>query len=124
LTAIFREAFWSHRICAGLTALKRDLAMVTVPDDPEALLRRDATAAALTEAGFHTSPKTLASLATRGGGPKFRKFGKYPVYRWGDALQWARAKLSPPVSSTAELDRAAPVGRRKRAADHRANATS
>jgi hypothetical protein len=85
--------------------------MVSVPDDPEMLLRRDATAAALTLAGYPTSAKTLATLATRGGGPKFRKYGRYPIYRWGDSLRWAQAKLSPPVNSTAELD-TAPTGRR------------
>jgi hypothetical protein len=98
--------------------------MVSVPDDPEMLLRRDATASALTLAGFPTSPKTLASLATRGGGPKFRKYGRYPIYRWGDALGWARAKLSPLVGSTAELDTVPPHGRRTRAPDDRAHATS
>src|SRR5258707_11960704 len=82
-----RRTLWSHRTCAGLTGIAEGLAMVCVPDDPEMLLRRDATAAALTLAGYPTSPKTLASLATRGGGPKFRKYGRYPIYRWGDALR-------------------------------------
>jgi hypothetical protein len=80
------------------------LAMTTVPDNPDALLRRQPTAAALTAAGFQTSPKTLATLATRGGGPRFRKYGRYPVYRWGDALAWAKSRLSAPVNSTSELD--------------------
>jgi hypothetical protein len=81
-----------------------DLAMTIIPSDPDALLRRKPTAAALTEAGFQTSSTTLATLACRGGGPKFRKYGRYPVYRWGDALEWARSRLSAPVRSTSELD--------------------
>jgi hypothetical protein len=80
-----------------------DLAMTTIPSDPDALLRRKPTATALTEAGFQTSDKTLATLACRGGGPKFRKYGRYPVYRWGDALEWAQSRLSAPVHSTSEL---------------------
>jgi hypothetical protein len=72
--------------------------------DPNTMLNRRATAAALTEAGYTTAPATLATLASRGGGPKFRKYGRIPLYRWGDALAWAQARLSPVVCSTAELD--------------------
>lgn len=79
---------------------------MAIPTDLDARLRRDATAAALDEAGYPTSPKTLATLASRGGGPKFRKYGRYPIYRWGDALAWAEAKCGPVVTSTAELDAA------------------
>jgi hypothetical protein len=78
---------------------------MAIPNDLNAQLRREPTAAALTEYGFPTSPKTLATLASRGGGPKFRKYGRYPVYRWGDALEWAKARLSPAIASTSELDR-------------------
>jgi hypothetical protein len=79
---------------------------MAIPTDLDTRLRRDATAAALEEAGYPTSPKTLATLASRGGGPKFRKYGRYPIYRWGDALAWAEAKCGPVVTSTAELDAA------------------
>jgi hypothetical protein len=77
---------------------------MAIPDDNDALLGRRATAEALTEAGFRISPATLATRATRGGGPKFRKFGRHPLYKWGDSLEWARSRLSPLVSSTSELD--------------------
>jgi hypothetical protein len=72
--------------------------------DRDALLTRDATAAALSEAGFPVAPTTLATKATRGGGPPFRKFGPRPLYRWGDALDWARSRLGPPMRSTSEAD--------------------
>jgi hypothetical protein len=68
----------------------------------EALLTRNATAAALTETGFPTSPATLATKATRGGGPPFRRFGARPLYAWGDALRWAQSRLGPLISSTSE----------------------
>jgi len=77
---------------------------MAVPDDPDTRLTRDAAAAALTEAGFPVSRATLATKATRGGGPPFQKFGTRPLYRWGDAIEWARSKLGPVVTSTAEID--------------------
>jgi hypothetical protein len=75
-----------------------------VPDDPNTRLRRMATAAALTAAGFPISDKTLATKASRGGGPPYRLFGRVPLYRWGDALAWAEGRLSAPRHSTSEAD--------------------
>jgi hypothetical protein len=70
------------------------------PED--ALLTRKAVAQALTEAGYPTSPATLATKATRGGGPQFRHFGPRPLYKWGDALRWAQSRLGPLMRSTSE----------------------
>jgi hypothetical protein len=70
--------------------------------DEDALLGRADAAKALTEAGFPVSPATLATKATRGGGPRYKLFGRRPLYRWGDALEWARGRLSEPVNSTSE----------------------
>ena len=78
--------------------------MATIPENPETLLARSALADALTAAGFPISSTTLATKACRGGGPPFRKFGRVPLYRWADALDWARSRLSALVSSTSELD--------------------
>jgi hypothetical protein len=75
-----------------------------IPDDPNQLLTREIVAAALTDAGFPVKAKTLATKATRGGGPPFRRFGCRPLYRWGDALAWAEARLSPPMRTTSEAD--------------------
>ena len=75
-----------------------------IPESPDALLRRKIVAMALTEAGFPTAPATLASRATRGGGPPFRLYGRIPLYRWADALEWAKSRLSGPFRSTSELD--------------------
>jgi hypothetical protein len=74
------------------------------PPDPETLLTRRQVAAALTAAGYPTAPATLARKASVGGGPKFSKWGRLPIYRWADALEWAQSRLSPPVASTSELD--------------------
>jgi hypothetical protein len=74
--------------------------------NPDALLTRDNVSAALTEAGFPVKSTTLATKATRGGGPPYRLFGNKPLYRWGDALDWARSRLSAPIRSTSEVDQA------------------
>jgi hypothetical protein len=75
-----------------------------IPDSPDALLTRRATANALTEAGYPMKPTTLATKATRGGGPPYRRFGAVALYSWGDALEWAQSRLSAPIRSTSELD--------------------
>ena len=72
--------------------------------DANALLRRLAVAAALTAVGFPVSATTLATQASRGGGPPYRVWGRIPLYRWGDALAWAEARLSTPRRSTSEND--------------------
>jgi len=73
-----------------------------IPDNCDALLTRDAVAAALTAAGFPVRAKTLSTKATRGGGPPFMSFGSRVLYRWGDALEWANGRLSRPRRSTSE----------------------
>ena len=64
--------------------------------DEDALLRRSPFAQALTEAGFPIKPSTLATKATRGGGPPYELWGRIPLYRWGPGLKWARAELRHP----------------------------
>jgi hypothetical protein len=73
-----------------------------IPTNDDALLTRDATATALTEAGFPISVSTLATKATRGGGPPYRLYGRKPLYPWKAALAWACSRLSEPACSTAE----------------------
>jgi len=75
---------------------------LAIPDDLAALLTRERAAEALTAAGFPVRPKTLATKATRGGGPPFRRFGKKPLYAWGDAIAWAESRLSAPLTNTSE----------------------
>jgi hypothetical protein len=78
--------------------------MSLVPEDPAVLLTRKGLAAALTAAGFKTAPSSLATMASRGGGPPYQKYGPYPLYQWGPGLAWAKSKLSPVVTTTSELD--------------------
>jgi len=74
-------------------------------------LDRKAAAAFLAGAGFPCSPATLATLATRGGGPPFVKFGQRPLYQEEDLLVWAQGKLTSPRRSTSEMDAAAKPAR-------------
>jgi hypothetical protein len=74
--------------------------------NPDALLTRPQTGAGLRAEGYPVADKTLATLASRGGGPPYRRFGARALYRWGDALDWARSRLSAPLRSTSELDAA------------------
>jgi hypothetical protein len=93
---------------------------MAIPTGPETLLTRAAAAEALTEAGYPTAPATLATRATRGGGPPYCRYGARVIYRWGDLLAWAEARLSPPMRTTSELD----AGRHRRSADVRTATTS
>jgi hypothetical protein len=68
----------------------------------EAKLTRAQLADALTDVGFPTSQKTLATKASRGGGPPFQKWGARVIYTWGPSLKWAMDLLSEPISSTSE----------------------
>jgi hypothetical protein len=99
------------RLCGNVTiAIEQDClhtmgpTMTTIPQNPEALLTRDHTATALTEAGFPISRATLATKACRGGGPPYQLFGPRVVYRWGSSLDWAKGRLSEPRCSSSEGD--------------------
>jgi hypothetical protein len=80
--------------------------MNSIHNDLDARYDRATTAEKLTAAGFPVAKKTLETLATRGGGPLFQKFGNKPLYRWRDALDWANGRLSKPIRTTSELEAA------------------
>jgi hypothetical protein len=69
---------------------------------PATKLSRKECADALTQAGYKTSPRTLATKATRGGGPPYQKWGSRAIYTWGPSLGWAEARLSAARFSTSE----------------------
>jgi hypothetical protein len=83
-------------------ARKNGASMQTRLDDLDRLLTREQVAAALTDAGFPTKAKTLATKATRGGGPPYQLYSARALYRWGSALDWARSLLTPVISNTSE----------------------
>src|SRR5438094_212039 len=62
-------------------------------------LRRSDAAAYITERyGFPCSRQWLAKLAVIGGGPVFRKAGRYPVYEPSELDRWAEARIGPPAA--------------------------
>jgi hypothetical protein len=71
---------------------------------PSRLLRRAEAAEHIHEKwGYPCSPRTLAKYAVIGGGPPFRKAGRYPLYDARDLDAWFSNKLSEPVMSTSAL---------------------
>ena len=78
--------------------------MSNIPNGPDVLLDSRQGAAALTYAGFKTAAPTLETLRCRGNGPIFHRYGRRVLYRWGDLLRWAEARLSAPMHSTSERD--------------------
>ena len=82
---------------------RETLAMTTqtfdaLPDDT--LLPRASLADALTACGVPITKLTLATKATRGGGPPYSLLGKRAIYRWGDAVAWARGGMSVPATTS------------------------
>jgi len=76
--------------------------------DNSKMLRRVDAARFLTEHGFPTATATLSKLASIGGGPKFVRYSRFPLYAQEDLLDWARSRCSKRVASTSEL---AAIGR-------------
>jgi hypothetical protein len=56
----------------------------------------------LAQHGIKRSPATLATLRTRGGGPRFRKAGRDVIYDAADLDSWAVKVKSGPFASTSE----------------------
>lgn len=67
------------------------------------LRRNEASAYLLNRHDLKYSVRTLAKLAVIGGGPPMEYAGRFPLYPQDGLDDWARAKISPRVSSTSEL---------------------
>jgi hypothetical protein len=52
--------------------------------------------------GIPLSWRTLAKYAVVGGGPIYRKCGRYPLYDISDLDSWCEAKLGPRRRSTSD----------------------
>ena len=64
--------------------------------DVQALLTRAKLSEELNKMGYPVAAKTLATKASRGGGPPYVLFGRRVLYRWGEALSWAEGRLTAP----------------------------
>jgi hypothetical protein len=96
--------------------------MAWIPTTADALLTRTQAAESLKASGYPTEPATLATLASRGGGPRFRKFGQRVLYKWGDLVAWAEGRLSAPRSSSSEADDRTPRQKARSAPTQQATA--
>jgi hypothetical protein len=67
---------------------------------PLYLRRADAARYVRERWGAPCSASWLAKLAVVGGGPQFRKIGRFPVYTRTDLDAWIEAKISAPRRST------------------------
>jgi len=67
---------------------------------PLYLRRADAARYVRERWGAPCSASWLAKLAVVGGGPQFRKIGRFPVYTRTDLDAWIQAKISAPRRST------------------------
>lgn len=74
-----------------------------VPTDPNTKLSRRETAIALTASGYPIAEATLTWMGSHGGGPLFEKWNRKVLYRWADALSWAKARTSRPIRRVREL---------------------
>jgi hypothetical protein len=70
--------------------------------DPRTFLTRRQLPGPLKACGFDVPHDTLATMASRGGGPPFRKFGKSAVYQWADVVAWVRETMGEPARTTSE----------------------
>jgi hypothetical protein len=73
------------------------------PERGRRFLRRADAAIYVTDRyGFPCSRQWLAKLAVVGGGPVFRKAGRYPIYQPDDLDRWAQARIGPVQHSTSD----------------------
>lgn len=52
--------------------------------------------------GIPISCQTLAKYAVIGGGPPYRKAGRFPLYELEDLDHWAQARLGPKLYSSSD----------------------
>ena len=78
--------------------------MITTSLVPSRLLRRAEAARHIHDKwGYPCSPKTLAKYAVIGGGPVFRRAGRFPLYSTDDLDEWVASKFGPPMRSTSDV---------------------
>lgn len=83
---------------AYIKATERDEIIARKPR----LRREEACRYLETEFGLTYAPATLATLATRGGGPAYQLANRTPLYPKDALDEWARGKLGPLRSSTSD----------------------
>jgi hypothetical protein len=67
--------------------------------------RREAAAYIREKHNLPCTAATLATLASRSGGPPFYLFGRIPIYSEEGLDAWVKARMGEPVRSTSEARR-------------------
>lgn len=67
------------------------------------LSRKEASEYLKKRYGLRAKPATLAKYASIGGGPPFRRAGRFPVYDTDDLDAWALMRVSRRIYSNCEL---------------------
>jgi hypothetical protein len=93
----------SHQSYLAAVISSARLSMLDLSNLPPRLRRSAAADYLWLKHGIRLSPLTLAKWACIGGGPTFEKSGRWPLYSPENLDAWARRRLSPPVSTNAEL---------------------
>ncbi len=52
--------------------------------------------------GINIAPATLAKMASVGGGPRYHKFGRVPLYPLSELNDWAEQRLGRLLSSSSD----------------------
>lgn len=71
-------------------------------DNTDRRMTRAEAAHFLTSRGFKVAVATLGKYATLGGGPRYSKFGRKPLYTAADLLEWATSRTTAPRQHTSE----------------------
>jgi hypothetical protein len=69
---------------------------------PSRMRRSEASAYLLEEHGVRLAPATLAKLAVIGGGPAFRRDGRFPLYDLPVLANYAHVRVGPLRTSTSD----------------------
>lgn len=88
-------------------AMQTNVADVSASAGRRKLLTRKEAAKYLTEHYGPTSEPALAKAAVTGGGPPYRKYGRWPLYAEADLDTYGESRLGPLVTSTAQMSGAA-----------------
>jgi hypothetical protein len=85
--------------------MQREEGFTLLDERPKSRLLRRREAAWYVRAkwGVPLSNRTLAKLAVIGGGPPYRKAGRFALYELRDLDTWATAKIGPKQRSTSDL---------------------
>lgn len=93
---------YDHTAAAGVAEGGQPDDKAPKPELPIFLRRKNAARYVREEWGLPCQPNWLAKLAVVGGGPVFRRCGRWPVYDRGALDDWARSRLSRPMRSTSD----------------------